>query len=170
MVHNPIILVDTNWAVITVSDQKQTAITDILKKVGDTFLFPIEIFTDLPTNFERIQKPITRSLLFNEVEYPCVIMPVYFDTIHYGFILVCQIEQSLTDLDYVALENGSMAFALEQMRLFEIERTENRIRRDFFDQLLSVPNQRFNHFGCLRYNDRSRSKLYGLDFFYSNDW
>lgn len=64
-------------------------------------------------------------------------MPVYFDTIHYGFILVYQIERPLTDLDYVALENGSMAFALEQMRLFEIERTENRIRRDFFDQLLS---------------------------------
>ncbi|WP_207696020.1 purine catabolism regulatory protein [Enterococcus sp. DIV0212c] len=137
MVQNPVVLVDTDWSVTAVSDQEQPLIQETIKKTGDTFTFPIQTFTDLPANFERIQKPITRSLLFEEREYPCVIMPVYFDTIHYGFILVYQVERPLTDLDYVALENGSMAFALEQMRLFEIERTENRIRRDFFDQLLS---------------------------------
>ncbi len=137
MVHNPTVLVDIDWTVIAVSDQKVPIIKETLRKTGDSFSFPITIFSDLPTNFERIQKPFTRSTLFNETEYAWVIMPVYFDTIHYGFILVCQIDEALTDLDYVALENGSMAFALEQMRLFEIERTENRIRRDFFDQLLS---------------------------------
>ncbi|MGX7265132.1 PucR family transcriptional regulator [Enterococcus crotali] len=137
MVNNPVVLVDTDWSVTAVSDQKQPLIQETIKKNGDTFTFPIQTITDLPTNFERIQKPITRALSFEEQEYPCVIMPVYFDTIHYGFILVYLIERPLTDLDYVALENGSMAFALEQMRLLEIERTENRIRRDFFDQLLS---------------------------------
>ncbi|WP_375178896.1 PucR family transcriptional regulator [Enterococcus rotai] len=137
MVNNPVILVDTDWSVASISDPDQPMIKETIKKTGDTFNFPVQLFTDLPTDFERIQKPITRGISFEEQEYPCVIMPVYFDTIHYGFILVCQIERPLTDLDYVALENGSMAFALEQMRLFEIERTENRIRRDFFDQLLS---------------------------------
>ncbi|WP_430602497.1 purine catabolism regulatory protein [Enterococcus sp. DIV0724b] len=137
MVNNPVVLVDTDWTVLAVSDYKQPLIQGSIKKSDDTCPFPIQIFTDLPTNFERIQKPITRGILLDEQEYPCVIMPVYFDTIHYGFILVYQIERPLTDLDYVALENGSMAFALEQMRIFEIERTENRIRRDFFDQLLT---------------------------------
>lgn len=137
MVNNPVILVDTDWSVASISDPDQPMIKETIKKTGDTFNFPVQLFTDLPTDFERIQKPITRGIFFEEQEYPCVIMPVYFDTIHYGFILVYQIERPLTDLDYVALENGSMAFALEQMRLFEIERTENRIRRDFFDQLLS---------------------------------
>ncbi|MEI5993592.1 PucR family transcriptional regulator [Candidatus Enterococcus mansonii] len=137
MIHNPVVLVDTDWTVTAVSDREQPLIQETIKQTGDTFTFPIQTFTDLPTNFERIQKPFTRSLSVKESDYPCVIMPVYFDTIHYGFILVYQIERPLTDLDYVALENGSMAFALEQMRLFEIERTENRIRRDFFDQLLS---------------------------------
>ncbi|MBO0446127.1 PucR family transcriptional regulator ligand-binding domain-containing protein [Enterococcus ureilyticus] len=137
MVQNPVVLVDTDWSVTAVSDHKQPLIQETIKTIEHTFTFPLQTFNDLPTNFERIQKPITRSLFFADKEYPCVIMPVYFDTIHYGFILVYQIERPLTDLDYVALENGSMAFALEQMRLFEIERTENRIRRDFFDQLLS---------------------------------
>lgn len=137
MVNNPVVLVDTDWSVTAISDKKQPLIQEIIKKNGTTLTFPIQTITDLPTNFERIQKPITRALSFEEQEYPCVIMPVYFDTIHYGFILVYLIERPLTDLDYVALENGSMAFALEQMRLLEIERTENRIRRDFFDQLLS---------------------------------
>ncbi|MGX7151200.1 PucR family transcriptional regulator [Enterococcus ureasiticus] len=137
MVHNPVVLVDADWSVAAVNDDEQPLIQGTIKKTGDTLTFPIQTITDLPTDFERIQKPITRAIFFEEKEYPCVIMPVYFDTIHYGFILVYQVERPLTDLDYVALENGSMAFALEQMRLFEIERTENRIRRDFFDQLLS---------------------------------
>lgn len=137
MVNNPVVLLDTQWSVNAVSDKEQPLIQATIKKEGDLFTFPIETITDLPKNFERIQKPITRALFFDEQEYPCVIMPVFFDTIHYGFILVYQVERPLIDLDYVALENGSMAFALEEMRQFEIERTENRIRRDFFDQLLS---------------------------------
>lgn len=137
MVNNPVILVDTEWSVNAVSDEKQPLIQATIEKTGNTFRFPVQTFTDLPTDFERIQKPITRGIFVEKQEHPCVIMPVYFDTIHYGFILVYQTQRPLTDLDYVALENGSMAFALEQMRLFEIERTENRIRRDFFDQLLS---------------------------------
>ncbi|MBO0467272.1 PucR family transcriptional regulator ligand-binding domain-containing protein [Enterococcus plantarum] len=137
MVQNPIVLIDSDWSVIACNDNKHPLIQETIKKIGNTFTFPIEFFTDLPTNFERIKKPITRPFFFAEKEYPCVIVPVYFDTVHYGFILVVQIERPLIDFDYIALENGSMAFALEQIRLFEIERTENRIRRDFFDHLLS---------------------------------
>ncbi|MGX7420523.1 PucR family transcriptional regulator [Carnobacterium gallinarum] len=136
MVENPIILVDTSWKVLMTVEQKGSSIAASLIPLEENFLFPIEQLATLPEHFERVQKPFTRHLTLNGIEITCILMPVYFDTIHYGSIIVYQMGRPLNDSDYIALENGSMAFALEQNRLVEIERTENRIRRDFFDQLL----------------------------------
>lgn len=136
MLDSSIFLCDTNWSVLnsTVisSDNKQLHMDD-----SDNLFFSQNILKQLPPKFEDIQKPIIRLVKLKDIEIPCIVTPVVFNKIHYGYIVVLQFNQSLKDHHYIALENGSMAFALEQTHSAEIKRTHNRIQENFFDELLA---------------------------------
>lgn len=100
--------------------------------------FPSPSFLDnLPPNFDDMNTPLVRIISINDEQIPSIIMPVSFNNIHYGFIFVLQFTQNLLDYHYVVLENGSKAFALEQIQSAEIDRTRNLIKDDFFDELLT---------------------------------
>ena len=136
MLQAAVFLYDQNWNLLT-----STETYSFIKKLGNhevkNALFSSKFISSLPLDFENIKKPLVRVLSIKNKQIPCIVMPVFFNDIHYGFIIILQFTQTLLDHHYIALENGSMAFALEQIQSTEVERTRNRIREDFFDELLS---------------------------------
>ncbi|MCA9765333.1 MAG: PucR family transcriptional regulator ligand-binding domain-containing protein [Carnobacterium sp.] len=131
MMESSVFLCDQNWRLLS-SSLLET--TQVEKEEG--FLSQ-PFFDSLPPEFENVQKPLVRTFIFDEKQICCIVMPVFFNSIHFGFIVVWKLKQTLTDHHFIALENGCMAFALERIQLREIERTRNRIRQDFFDELLA---------------------------------
>lgn len=136
MLEASIFLCDPDWNIL-----KSTETLSYSKSFGiDGFdnIFFSESFTDsLPLNIKKIQNPIVRLLEINNIEVPFIIIPTFFNNIHYGYIVALQFNKTLKNYHYIALESGSMAFALERAHLEEIKRTHNRIRENFFDELLA---------------------------------
>ncbi|MGB6178158.1 PucR family transcriptional regulator [Carnobacterium sp.] len=130
MMDSSIFLCDQNWRLLN------SSMTELVHSGKETYLSQ-QFFDSLPPEFENIQKPLVRRFLVEDKEMCCVIMPVFFNNTPYGFIVVWDLTQKLTDHHFIALENGCMAFALERIQIREIERTRNRIRQDFFDELLA---------------------------------
>lgn len=136
MLEASVFLCDQNWNILKSTETSSYA--KVLYTDNSDKIFLSQPFLEsLPPDFEDIQKPIVRSFEINNAKVPCVVMPVFFNNVHYGLIVVLQFTQSLKDHHYIALENGCMTFALEKIHLAEIERTYNRIREDFFDELLA---------------------------------
>jgi purine catabolism regulator len=131
MMTAPVFLCDKNWRLLSSSLLDPT-----FDEKEEGFLSQ-EFFDSLPPAFENVQKPLVRNFLFNEEQVWCVVMSVFFNNTPYGFIIVWELSKNLTDHHFIALENGCMAFALERIQIREIERTRNRIRQDFFDELLA---------------------------------
>ncbi|HSR03700.1 MAG TPA: PucR family transcriptional regulator ligand-binding domain-containing protein [Proteiniclasticum sp.] len=139
MIENPVILMDKYWNVLHWDLQEKDA--SVLKDdealeiqksyAGEAFI------STLPMDFENLQKPLVRTILLKGKEIPFVLMPVSIGAAHHGYIMVLNTQKELSDIDYIALENAAMSFALERIRNNDLMRTKNRIRRDFFDELLS---------------------------------
>lgn len=139
MLDNPIVLLDRYWNILhwTELPDDPFPLGEALDlRVNEPFV-SADFTNTLPPEFENLQKPVARQIEVKGSMVECVIMPVFISPVHYGFILVWKTFRDLTDIDYIALENGAMAFALERIRNSELERTKNRIRRDFFDELLT---------------------------------
>ena len=130
MMDASIFLCDHNWRLLSSSLLEETANEE------EGFLSQ-QFFDSLPPEFENVQKPLVRTFSFDGEQICCIVMPVFFNNIHFGYIVVWKFRKLLTDRHFSALENGSMAFALERIQIREIERTRNRIRLDFFDELLA---------------------------------
>lgn len=139
MLENPVVLLDRYWNILhwTELPDDPFPLGEVLDlRVNEPFV-SADFTRTLPPEFENLQKPVARQVDIEGSMVECVIMPVFISNVHYGFILVWKTFRDLTDIDYIALENGAMAFALERIRNAELERTKNRIRRDFFDELLT---------------------------------
>lgn len=136
MLEASVFLCDPNWNILNFTEIFSYA-KELHAENSKKISLSQSFIDSLPPKFEDIQKPIVRLFKINDKEVPCVVVPVFFNNIHYGFIVVLQFNQSLKDHHYVALENGCMAFALEKTHLEEIKRTHNRIQENFFDELLS---------------------------------
>lgn len=139
MIENPVVLMDKYWNVLhwDLQEKDSSVLQDeealeIQKSyVGEAFI------STLPMDFENLRKPLVRTILMKEREIPFVLMPVSIGAEHHGYIMVLNTQKELSDIDYIALENAAMSFALERIRNNDLMRTKNRIRRDFFDELLS---------------------------------
>lgn len=139
MIGNSVILMDKYWNVLLweVQEKDPHPVTDFLPLEMSKSFVDDEFIRTLPMDFESLQKPLVRSTTLHDVEIPFVLMPVSIGVQHHGYILVWNTLKELQDIDFIALENAAMSFALERIRNNELERTKNRIRRDFFDELLS---------------------------------
>lgn len=138
MISNPVILMDKFFNIINWSDIEENPypLKDYLDNDSNNTIIDTKYINSLPPEFELLQKPLARQLDIGENTIDTVIAPVYIQNIHYGYILVWKTVKDLSDIDYIALEHSTMSFALERIRNNEIERTKNRIRRDFLDELL----------------------------------
>lgn len=138
MISNPVILLDKFLNIISWSDTADTPIPlkDYLDNGKGNSILNTDYIKSLPPEFELLQKPLARQLHIDGNVIDTVITSVYIQNIHYGYILVLNTGRDLTDIDYIALEHSTMSFALERIRNNELERTKNKIRRDFLDDLL----------------------------------
>lgn len=139
LLNSHIFLLDKNWKVLEwtmIEADNRTFIID-LKTKKETPSIPKEIIETVPPSFENIENPITRILENKQVNIPFVILPVYFNQIHYGFIVAIQTEAKWSRIEFDTMKSGAMTFALELIKIREIQRAKNRVRRDFLDELLT---------------------------------
>lgn len=135
-----VLLLDRNWALLhwTNNPDRPHQLADWISLEKNEIPFSEEFIQSFPPEFEKLQKPIVRlfSIDENKQEFQCTVLSVYFQSKHYGFIVLWEPSDKLNEHSYIALENGAMAFSLERIRNDEVERARNRIRRDFLDELL----------------------------------
>ena len=138
MISNPVILIDKFFNIINWSDIEGNPypLMDYLENDSNSIIINTNYINSLPPDFELLQKPLARQLHIGNNTIDTVVTPVYIQNIHYGYILVWKTVKDLSYMDYIALEHSTMSFALERIRNNEIERTKNRIRRDFLHELL----------------------------------
>ncbi len=134
-----VFLLDTNWKTLEwtqFEEDKRELFIDILKNDKDP-LIPNQIIESVPPDFQNIENPITRSLESDGEKVQFVILPVYFNQIHYGFIVAIQTKIKWSRIEFDMMKSGAMTFALELIKIQEIQRAKNRVRRDFLDELLT---------------------------------
>ncbi len=137
MIANPVIFMDKYFVVIDVYDIKenQYPIDEFVDGDIDKTILNQDYIESLPIDFEQLQKPLARQLVKNQKIIDTVLVPVFIQNIHYGYILVWNTSSELTNIDYITLEHSTMSFALERIRNNELERTKHRVRRDFLHDL-----------------------------------
>lgn len=135
-----VMLLDKNWTVLHWTDHpKQTHLmSEYISLKRKEIPFSDDFIRSFPPEFERLQKPVMRHMSISKfnASIPCTVIPVYFQSKHYGYIVLWNPLSALNEYSYIGLENGAMAFSLERIRSDELTRTRNRIRRDFLDELL----------------------------------
>lgn len=135
-----VMLLDQNWGLLHWTDlsARDYSLADVIPLMKGDTPFPESFRNSFPPEFEKLQKPIVRVLEIASIQktLQCTILSVYFQSKHYGYIVLCESLKDLDEYSYIALENGAMAFSLERIRSEEVERARNRIRRDFLDELL----------------------------------
>lgn len=137
MIGNPVVFLDPFYNLLAWEDLpgNPVPLRQVAKAVGSGGLLDQSYIASLPPAFEVLQTPICRH--FHAFGVDTVIIPVYVLNIHYGYILVWHTMRELSANDYIALKNCTMTFALERIRSQEISRARNRMRRDFFQDLVS---------------------------------
>lgn len=139
--NNPIMIFDSNWRLLSVEDCPQNPLP-VEEAVPIKLKSPVlpKNFTDsMPKTLEQFRKTITRQLTLPGGRHViCRIMPVpAYDSGVYGYILVWETVRTLDATDYIALDQVALSVAIERLRTREMEEIKVKIKRDFFDDLLS---------------------------------
>lgn len=137
MLNNPVLFLDQFYNVLCYEDfpENPVPLKSIVDSLGDSMLLDREYIRSLPEFFDMVRSAVHRRLDSYGVD--TVIIPVYVQNTHYGYIMVWHTMRELNSSDYTALRNCTMTFALECIRSNEIKRTKGRIRRDFLHALLT---------------------------------
>ena len=128
---NPILITNGDWSVLTKTID--ATFTPYLKQQQHHQLFDKKSFKHLPENFHHSKHP--SNFLLND-QTSGTILPVFFNDITYGYMIVFQKNKALTRQDYLALEQTSITIALEIVHQNEKERIQNKVLRDFYRELL----------------------------------
>lgn len=136
MIRNPVVFLDSFYNILAWEDlpDNPVPLRLVAQALGGSSLLDQEYISSLPPSFETLQTPVCRRL--DSLDVDTVIIPVYVLNVHYGYILVWRTLNELSSIDYTALKSCTMTFALERIRSQEVNRARNRIRRDFFQDLL----------------------------------
>lgn len=133
------LLCDIHWNIINHENTKYSTLNKaVVNKIinNPSSLFD-NIIDKLPHELNQIQKPISRQVVYMDTEFCILIMPVYFQGKHYGYIVICGNTNIVNEFTYITLEQGAMAFALERIKYDEIKRAKHRVKRDFILDLVS---------------------------------
>lgn len=139
MLGNPVVLLDKYWNIFQWSElmDNPKPMANFLKLEVNAPFIDSDLVRTLPIDFESLKKPVVRQINAENEAIDCVIMPVLITNAHHGYILVWRTMKPLSEIDFIALEHGAMSFALERIRQLELEKTKNKIRKEFYEELLS---------------------------------
>ena len=138
-INNPIIFVDKDWKLLHYTEHMDNKIPleYCLELMKTKPVFNQEFIDSIPKNISEMKKSIKRIYYLENMEIKCRILPVAVANYVYGFIIVWQTVQELTEFDYIILEQASTIMALERIKAKDIEEVKLKIRQDFFDDLLT---------------------------------
>lgn len=139
LLNSHVYLLDTDWKVLEWSpfEKDNRKVFLDLKTENNTPLIPKHIIESVSPESQNIENPITRIIETEGEKVPFVILPVYFNQIHYGFIVAIQTQMKWSRIEFDTMKSGAMTFALELIKIRESQRAKNRVRRDFLDELLT---------------------------------
>ncbi len=117
----------------------------------DTFFIKNEFENDyalLYENIESIQldgknsKLIWDKIMFKDREIERLIIPIFVKNQVYGHIVTYGKDQSISNYDKLGLEAASNIIALEFLKKISVQEVENKYKIEFFDDLISLDEQR----------------------------
>lgn len=160
LIGNPVLVTDSSWNLLAHVDRPDDPLplAQHLNIARKSRPFPESFTQSLPGDLKNYKKAVTR--LFSPDDghaVTCRILPIAAHDYIYGYLVVWETVRKLTDLDYIALEQAAVVAALERIRAKEVEQIKLRVRKDFFDDLLSGNIESLNAV-------RSLAELHGLDF------
>lgn len=160
LIGNPVLITDSGWKLLCHVDRPDNPFP-LAKHINLTrkqVPFPGAFIQTLPNTLRYYKKAVTRVFtLATGQNVPCRILPVAAHNYIYGYLIVWESVRSLGELDYVALEQVAIVAALERIRAKEVEQIKLRVRKDFFDELLSGHIESLNAI-------RSMAEIHGLNF------
>lgn len=139
MLRNPVVLLDKYWNIFQWSElpDNPKPLANYMNLEVNAAFIDSELVQTLPDDFESLKKPVVRQISTGVEKIDCVIMPVFITNAHHGYIVVWRTMNPLYEIDFITLEHGAMSFALERIRQLELEKTKNKIRKEFYEELLS---------------------------------
>lgn len=138
---NPVLIMDSSWRLLAWEDHPGNLhpLGEAIPLKRKAYALPEAFTGSLPNSLDMFRKPVTRRLaLPTGQQVLCRVMPVgAHDSGLYGYVVVWETVHTLDAADYVALEQVSISVAMERSRAREMEEIKFRVKRDFFDDLLS---------------------------------
>jgi PucR family transcriptional regulator, purine catabolism regulatory protein len=138
-INNPILFVDQDWKLLhyTEHPNNKFPLSYCFTLVKNRPIFNKEFINSVPKEISEMKKSIQRIYYLEGMEIKCRILPVAAANNIYGYIVVWQTVQDLTEFDLLILEQASTNMALERIKAKDIEEVKLKIKQDFFDDLLT---------------------------------
>ncbi len=158
LVGNPVIMLDSGFNLLAYADlpSNNKPLKEFLTLRIREKVFTKVFTNDIPDDVSKFTVSIKRKLIIGDQEITCRIIPIAYSNFIYGYIVVWETVRKLQAIDYIALESAATASALERIKTRQMEENRNRIREDFFDDLLQGKIASVNAV-------KSLAKIHGMD-------
>jgi len=140
LINNPLIIVNEYGEILANVglDTPEYLSQELFIAYNDEVTIDIDIFKKYydSTNQSFPKEAIKYPISINGEEIIYRVKPIVSEREIYGYIIVCEAERKITEIDYIAIERASIIILLERMKQKAIDETKQLMRRDFFDDLL----------------------------------
>ena len=128
---NPLLITNADWSLL--SSTYDDSFADYINQQNSIAYFNQAAQATLPKTIAELKHP-TPFVFPNQQSG--TVLPIFFNDVTYGYIIVIPKRRPLTHRDYLILENASLAIALKIVHQTEKDRIQNKIRRDFYHEIL----------------------------------
>lgn len=131
LLDQPIVVTNAEWTLVT--NHFDSLFKDFLLSTSNHLSFNLDCLSVVPRKVDELKHPV--SVTFKN-KTNGMILPIFFNEVTYGFIIVLQKNKPLAQKDYVVLEQATITFALEMVHQAEKLHINNKKLRDFYRKLL----------------------------------
>lgn len=155
IIDNPVAILDLNWRVLSYKIENNPK-TDLKLHTGKKLFFKAAVEALKLENIEHNKYLKIDYKIDKDETIGCLIFPINDHEQIHGYIILWETSRKFRELDYVALERASFIFALDMKKTKELENKKNKIRGNFFEDLITG-----------KFKDTSATnnlaELYGMD-------
>ncbi|WNF91041.1 PucR family transcriptional regulator [Vagococcus fluvialis] len=131
LLDQPIIITNAEWTLVT--KNFDSLFEDFLLSTSNHLSFNLNCLSVVPRKIDELKHPVTVTF---KNKTNGMILPIFFNEVTYGYIIVLQKNKPLAQKDYVVLEQATITFALEMVHQAEKLHINNKKLRDFYRKLL----------------------------------
>lgn len=131
LLDQPIIITNAEWTLVT--KNFDSLFEDFLLSTSNHLSFNLNCLSVVPRKVDELKHPVTVTF---KNKTNGMILPIFFNEVTYGYIIVLQKNKPLAQKDYVVLEQATITFALEMVHQAEKLHINNKKLRDFYRKLL----------------------------------